>query len=103
MRRSEKVAMPSTALTVDVPIRVEPAVPVPDVIETVTVALESVYVLSSMSWITTTGWMDRSLPAVPLPGWVVRPSLTGVLSAVAVILLDTHDSLPSPSYADIAE
>ena len=66
--RSLKVATPLTALTVVVPNRVAPEVPLPEVIETVTLGLEEVTRLPSKSVTRTTGWEARGLPALELDG-----------------------------------
>ena len=66
--RSLKVATPSTALTVVVPSKVAPEVPLPEVIETVTLGLVEVTRLPSKSVTRTTVWEAIGLPVLELDG-----------------------------------
>jgi len=79
MRRSVKVATPFTVDTVAVPTKLAPAVPVPDVMATLTESVAEVTVFPSESLITTTGWFEKLLPAVAPEGCVEKLRLVGTL------------------------
>src|SRR5207247_7007609 len=72
--RVEKVAAPATAVTVVVPERVAPLVPVPAVIVSVTSPAKLVAVCPEAS--RTVTWTAGLMvtPAVVLPGWAVNTS-----------------------------
>ncbi len=67
--------MPFTAALVSVPPRAAPEVPVPEVIVSVTLAVDDVMVLPDASWIVT--WMAgvMTAPASALDGSTVNASL----------------------------
>jgi len=73
MLRSVKVATPETAFFVVVPPRLPPPglLPMAIVIEPV----KEVTVFPELSWAATVGGPGNELPAVVLPGWVVKARL----------------------------
>ena len=79
IRRSVNVATPFIAETVAVPTRLAPAAPVPDVMATLTESVAEVNVFPSRSWITTTGWLAKLLPAVAPEGCVEKTKVVGTL------------------------
>ena len=79
IRKSVKVAIPFTAATVDVPAKVAPTAPVPEVMLTVTELVAEVTVFPSRSLITTIGWVAKLLPAVAPDGCVEKDRLVGTL------------------------
>lgn len=74
-----KVATPATAATVVPPVqaRTAPAVPVPDRIASVTVAVLAVTVLPTESSTVTTGCVSKGTPAAPPAGCVVKAIAAG--------------------------
>jgi hypothetical protein len=65
--RSVKVAIPLTAATVVVPLKV----PVPEAIDATTLTVEAVTVFPDESVIRTTGWVVSATPLTAPDGWVV--------------------------------
>ncbi len=65
--KSVKVAMPLTAATVVVPLRV----PVPEAIEATTLTVDEVTVFPEASVTLITGWVVRATPLTAPDGWVV--------------------------------
>src|SRR5215470_14289957 len=72
MLNVENVAVPFTAVTVLVPERFAPAVPVPPVIATVIALAKLVAVLLNWSWAVTTMAGETLEPAAVAEGWVVK-------------------------------
>jgi uncharacterized membrane protein YfbV (UPF0208 family) len=69
--RLVKVAIPLTAATVEVPLKV----PVPDAIDATTLTVEVVTVFPDESVMRTTGWVVKAVPAVAPDGCVVIMAL----------------------------
>ena len=83
-----KVATPLLAVTVAVPDKAAPGVPVPEVIVSVTwVVLSLVTVLLLASWMITTGWVVKAVPAVAPPGEALKANLAAGLLIVKEPLL----------------
>ncbi len=81
--RPLKVATPLTAFMVAVPDRIAPLVPVPGVMDRVTVTLELVTVLPPASWMVTIGCAAKAAPAVAEAGEAVKASLAASPAARA--------------------
>lgn len=86
--RLVKVAIPSTAATVVVPV----SVPVPDAIDATTLTLEVVTVLPLASTIRITGCVPRTDPLVAPVGWVVIAA--AVADAAVTVKLNVRVVLP---------
>jgi hypothetical protein len=85
--RSVKVAIPLTAATVVVPLKV----PVPEAIDATTLTVEVVTVFPDESVMRTTGWVVSATPLTAPDGWVViaacvaAPTLRAKLLEVAAV------------------
>ncbi len=78
------VATPETVVTGFV--AQESVAPPGDWSARVTVAVAAVTVLPAASCTATTGWGPMAFWLVPLPGWVVKPSLTGLATETFALL-----------------
>ena len=88
MLRPLKVATPLETVTVLVPDRIAPVVPVPKVMDRVTWVLLSLVTTKPLTSSTdTAGWGLRAEPPVAPPGWVVKASLLAIPEVTVTVAL----------------